>query len=71
MNGNFQKNVSVEYNITKRHRRDSNESLDEYKHEIDELRKENEEFKQLIDTLGNKDGGKHDGRNNNGRISSS
>ena len=71
MNGNFQKNISVEYNVTKRQRSDSNKSLDKYKNEIDELHRENEEFKQLLDSLDNKDGGKgdkDDGNNNNGRF---
>ena len=71
MNGNFQKNISVEYNVTKRQRSDSNKSLDKYKNEIDELHRENEEFKQLLDSLDNKDGGKEDkddGKNNNGRF---
>lgn len=72
MHGNFQRNISVEYNVSKRQRSDSNRSLDKYKHEIDELHKENEEFKQLLDSLDNKDGGKgnnDDGRNNAGRLS--
>ena len=71
MNRNFQKNISVEYNVTKRQRSDSNKSLDKYKHEIDELHRENEEFKQLLDSLDNKDGGKgdkDDGKNNTGEI---
>ena len=71
MNGNFQKNISVEYNVTKRQRSDSNKSLDNYKNEIDELHRENEEFKQLLDSLDNKDGGKgdkDDGKNNSGTI---
>ena len=71
INGNFQKNISVEYNVTKRQRSDSNKSLDKYKNEIDELHRENEEFKQLLDSLDNKDGGKgdkDDGKNNNGRF---
>ena len=71
MNGNFQKNISVEYNVTKRQRSDSNKSLDKYKNEIDELHRENEEFKQLLDSLDNKDGGKgdkDDGKNNSGRF---
>ena len=70
INGNFQKNISVEYNVTKRPRSDSNKSLDKYKHEIDELHRENEEFKQLLDSLDNKDGGKgdnDDGKNNSGK----
>ena len=71
MNGNFQKNISVEYNVTKRQRSDSNKSLDKYNNEIDELHRENEEFKQLLDSLDNKDGGKgdkDDGKNNSGRF---
>lgn len=71
--GNFQRNISVEYNVSRRQRSDSNRSLDKYKHEIDELHKENEEFKQLLDSLDNKDGGKgdnDDGRNNAGSLSS-
>ena len=71
INGNFQKNISVEYNVTKRQRSDSNKSLDKYNNEIDELHRENEEFKQLLDSLDNKDGGKadkDDGKNNSGRF---
>lgn len=62
----------MEYNVSRRQRSDSNRSLDKYKHEIDELHKENEEFKQLLDSLDNKDGGKgdnDDGRNNAGSLS--
>lgn len=70
-NGNFQKNISVEYNVSKRQRSDSNKSLDKYKNEIDELHRENEEFKQLLDSLDNKDGGggdRDDGKNNTGKM---
>ena len=40
--------------------KDSDKSMDKYKHDIDELHRENEEFKQLIDSLDSKDGGKGD-----------